>query len=283
MKQDIINQVVRTEKARENVRKAIPFLVHCAENRRVCTYKELNNALGYTRFQGIGYVLGVVEDVITELAKVKGCEIPTLNELVVNQNGLPSDGFSYVYNEYSKLSPEGKKVYLRGIYDETYNYQKWNWVLNELGLQPASMVSAENAVRLRQSIKSYGFGGGEGAEHKAMKEAICNNPSLVRCKNVEYKETEHVLYSADRLDVFFILKNGDHIAVEVKPSTAPEDDIIRGIFQCVKYKAVMDAERTIEASNHNNSTLLVIGGSMPAQAKRIANDLKVSYIEKFKA
>ena len=282
MKQDIISQVARTEKTIENVRKAIPFLVHCAVNQTVCTYKQLNSALGYDRFRP-GHVLGVVEDVISELAKVTGTKIPTLNELVVSSNGLPSDGFSYVYKDYDKLNAEGKKIFLRGIYDETYTYQKWNWVLNELGLKPASIITSENAQKLRQSIKSYCFGGGEGAEHKAIKEAIYNNPKLIRYNNVEFKETEHVLYSADRLDVFFVLKNGDHIAVEVKPSTSPEDDIVRGIFQCVKYKAVMDAERTIEASCHNNFALLVIAGSMPAQAKRIANDLNVSYIEKFKA
>lgn len=280
MNQDIINEVVKTERTRENVRKAFPYLVQLAQNHRLAQYKDLINALGYSRYSGIGLVLGYVADVTFRLSQITGLDIPYLNALVVNNSGVPSDGLDYVFNDYS--SAENKKCYIQSIIDKAFCFSKWNWVLKELGLKPAAISSNEYAEQLRQSIKSYGFGGGEGAEHKAMKEAICNNPSLVRCKNVEYKETEHVLYSADRLDVFFILKNGDHIAVEVKPSTAPEDDIIRGIFQCVKYKAVMDAERTIEASNHNNATLLVIGGPMPAQAKRIANDLKVSYIEKFK-
>lgn len=55
----IIDKVISTEATRANVRKAIPVLVYWATtgqtNRR---YNDLIKALGYTRFSGIGHVLG---------------------------------------------------------------------------------------------------------------------------------------------------------------------------------------------------------------------------------
>lgn len=88
--------------------------------------------------------------------------------------------------------------------------------------------------------------------------------------------------SGDRIDVLLVLENGDHIAVEVKPSTSSQEDITRGIFQCVKYKAVMDAERNIESAFYKNSSILVLAGTMSEQNKCIAKDLFVRHIEDFK-
>ena len=97
-----------------------------------------------------------------------------------------------------------------------------------------------------------------------------------------YKTDEFVLPSGDRIDVYFVRKNGDRVAVEVKPKSSPNEDMMRGIFQCVKYKAVMEAVRTVECGSFNVSTILVLGDSLSKQNKETASELGVDHIEGFK-
>lgn len=80
-----------------------------------------------------------------------------------------------------------------------------------------------------------------------LKKYISEHPEVLGYKNVELVETEHILLSGDRLDVYIELSDGTHVAVEVKPKDAPDNDISRGIFQCIKYAAVMEAMRNLES------------------------------------
>ena len=57
---------------------------------------------------------------------------------------------------------------------------------------------------------------------------------------------------------------------------------MRGIFQCVKYKAVMQAVRTIGCESFDVSTVLVLGGSLSDQNKEMASELGVDFREGFK-
>lgn len=277
---NIIDEVITTDKTRENIRKAIPFLVHLAQTRKQGTYKELIGALGYETYSGIGTLLGNIENVVSALGKTYGHSVPSLNALIVNKNGLPSDGFAYVYPIYDKLTNEEKITFVNGHNEKVYSYPDWNWVLKALELRPAAIVDSEYTSKLRSSVTIHGHGG-EGPEHKAIKQAITDNPQLIGFDDVKSAQTEYTLLSGDRIDVLLVLKNDDHIAVEVKPSTASQEDITRGIFQCVKYKAVMDAERNIESAFYKNSSILVLAGTMSEQNKRIAKDLSVSYIDGF--
>ena len=127
-----------------------------------------------------------------------------------------------------------------------------------------------------------GGGGGEGREHKELKEYIFQNPESIGLKNVALKEVEHELPSGDRLDIYFELSDGTHIAVEVKPSISPDSDISRGIFQCVKYYAVMDALKIVECAEYNVRTLLVTARKFTSQLKILADELDVEYIDIYK-
>jgi hypothetical protein len=46
------------------------------------------------------------------------------------------------------------------------------------------------------------------------------------------------LASGDRLDVLFT-NDKTRLAAEVKTSDAPSDEVQRGVFQCVKYRAIL--------------------------------------------
>lgn len=273
---NIIITVIHTKRSQELVGQIIPILVGWAKygltNK---TYGDLIHALGYTRYSGIGDQLGNVETVMRELRKMTGEDVPTLNALV-KKNGIPSDGFVFVYPNYNGLTLSEKLVFVAGINEKALNYQKWDWVLDQLGLQPSKIITEQEL----EAISVHG-GGGEGKEHKAIKEFVYNNPESLGINGVIRKETEYPLPSGDRIDVYFETSDCRY-AIEVKPSTSPDDDIIRGIFQCVKYKAVMEAIRKIGYDKYAVRTLLVTASGLSERNKKLAEALNVPYTENYK-
>lgn len=268
---------------RELALKMIPVLIRWAQASwdKPHYYADLSAAIEYGSNQ-IGDVLGEIKDVLDEVMQTSGKQIPPLNALVQSKSTkLPSDGFDYVIPNYSKLSPASKAGEVAKLNLSAHEYE-WDWVLKALDLEPAKIFTETDIKKLGE--KSYvGYGKGEGPEHKAIKDFISEHPEAIGIKKkIVVTETEHGLPSGDQLDVYFEFKNGNRLAVEVKPSTSPNEDITRGIFQCVKYQAVMDALRTVEYGNYENETRLVISGKMSEANRKLANDLGIEYIEQFK-
>ena len=279
---NIIDSVISQSRSRDLVRQIIPILIRWAKlGLTDKTYNDINHALGFTRFSGIGHQLGNIDNVLKALAKETGEDIPTLNALCKNSSThLPSTGFSYVYPNYDGMTKEEKQIFVAGLNQKAIEYKRWDWVLQELEVKPAITITDDELLKISKPI--YGSGG-EGKEHKALKEYIAFHPSSIGLSNVSAFDTEHILPSGDRLDVYFELKDGSRVAVEVKPSTSPDDDITRGIFQCVKYKAVMEAVRKVISGDYDVLTILVCGGLMSGQNKQLAEDLGVEYMDNFKS
>lgn len=104
------------------------------------------------------------------------------------------------------------------------------------------------------------------------------HPEVLGITGVSRKETEHPLPSGDIIDVYFETVDSRY-AIEVKPSISPEEDITRGIFQCVKYKAVLEAMRKLDYGRYAISTLLVVAGHMSNRNKLLAEALEIKYVE----
>ena len=280
--QNIIDKVIPQTRSREIVRQMIPILIRWAKlGLTDKTYNDMNHALGYTKFSGIGHQLGNIDIVMKELEKETGMKgIPTLNALCKNSvTHLPSPGFSFVYTSYKDMSPQEKQIFVTGLNQEAIQYEYWDRVLKELELEPAAIFTDEELQKITKPL--YGSGG-EGKEHKALKEYIAAHPKSIGIRGIEMVETEFPLPSGDRLDVFFALKDGSCVAVEIKPTTSPDEDISRGVFQCVKYKAVLDAAKAIRFGNYAVvKTLLVCGGIISSKNKQLAEDLGIKYIESF--
>ena len=275
----ILEKTIPTEKMRAIVSTMIPHLIRWAQNGETDkTYLDMIHILNMPRWSGIGRALGSVEDVMQVLRKDSGkSDIPSLNALCKNTSTkLPSEGFSYVYKEYDKMPVEAKRIFVAVVNQKAVKYEHWDWVLNALGLQPAVGLTEDEWQSISKPI--YGSGG-EGKEHKALKEYIKANPQALGIHHVAHVETEHVLPSGDRLEVYFELKNGTHIAVEVKPSTAPEQDVARGIFQCVKYEATMKAIRQLENESYAIQTYLVVAADITPTNQKIADELKVRVVK----
>ena len=276
----IIDEIVQQEKSRELVKTIIPILIRWAKQGLTnMTYQHLMNELGKPTFSGIGKQLGYVDDVFRRLREETDEEIPTLNALVKSKStGLPSPGFSYVYTSYDDMTENEKKIFVLGLNKEAIDYQKWDWVLSSLNLKP-SEINITESKKLIRSGKYYG-NGGEGEKHKELKEYIYSHPEVIGIKLISFKEMEHTLLSGDRLDVYFELNDGSKVAVEIKPSTSADDDILRGLFQCVKYKTILDAEDMVDCKKPENSVILVIGGELSSENRKVKDILGINIKEK---
>lgn len=272
---DIIDTIILTEKTRENVRKAIPVLIHWAQTGQTNhTYSDLIIALGKNRFSGVGHVLGMVQDVIEALAEKLETKIPTLNSLIKDKTtGLPAAGFSYVEPSYNTWSDEGKRIFVKGLDEEAINYPHWNMILDELGLSPLLSFSPEDIDKIKNPQR-YGFGG-ESPEHKALKDYVKSHPSCLGVAEIINADVEHILPSGDRLDVYFECIDGSRVAVEVKPSISDDSDITRGIFQCIKYKAILEALTKADGTNAPVKAILVIRRDLSDLHQRLINLLGI--------
>lgn len=279
---NLIAEVCKTEKTIKNVSLAIPIMIRWAQTGVTTgTYADLIHEMGMTRFSGIGYVLGYIEDVLSKLREVTKKKIPTLNALVRGKTGLPSDGFSYVFSEYDSYPNDVKRALADKLNTDAVAFDKWDIVLQLLNLKPSTINSTKDEAIIR-SGKHYGAGG-EGEKHKALKEYVCAHPESVGIKDArpDGRKTEYILLSGDRLDVYFETDGGEKIAVEVKSIISPDDDILRGIYQCVKYKAVLDAESKAHGEFPSNRSLLVIEGTLSESNRQVKEALGINVIEHF--
>jgi hypothetical protein len=121
--------------------------------------------------------------------------------------------------------------------------------------------------------------GEESPQHKAMKDFVARHPEIVGLsKGDTYGNVEHPLPSGDCLDVSFERKN-IWVAAEVKSSISNDADLVRGLFQCVKYLAVMEAKLIANSRPANARVCLVLERSLPHSLVPLKNLLGIEVIE----
>lgn len=262
------------ERSYELARQMLPVLISWAqEHRSPQYYSTLAKTIGH-KTSRIGFQLGRVADIINQLNKESGEKVPYLNALVISKSSKrPSDGLGDVIDEYYSLSEDKKFDFAYIINQEAYEYKKWPWVLKALGLLPFN-GNTEEAVRKG----SYRNSASEGPYHKALKEYVIKHPEHFDVCDVKERKDEHALLSGDRLDVYFKLNDGKQVAVEVKSRISDDADILRGIYQCVKYKAVLAAECLAHGENANVDAFLVVEKEMSEENRKTANMLSVRHI-----
>ena len=264
-------------------RVALPILVRQAASRKPIFYKALAAELGMPNPRNLNYVLGCVGTTLQELSHKRGwdCgEIPHIQSLVINQQRrLPGEGFEGFLAErmkgYLGLSLADKRAYLDAYWHEVYAYPYWRDVLEACELAPASGGAAD-IVEKAKTGKSGG--GGEGEEHRALKEYVANNPSVVGLPSNARAAKEAPLPSGDKIDVLFDAPKR-LVAVEVKSKISNDVDLTRGLFQCVKYRAVMEAERGFKGARYSIDAALVTGRAFPESLRSLQNSLGVQVVE----
>lgn len=263
----------------KRARAIFPILVRQAVAGQKISYGDLGEELNL-HHRVLRTPLGCIGDTLLELGKQWQEEIPPIQGLVVNQKtGLPGDNVNFLRHFISqKPDSRQKEAIVNAVLGEVFSYPKWSAVLEELGLSFPEPLKP-------QLVLSAGRRGGpaESKAHKRLKDYIANHPRAVELnRSLAPGKTEYRLPSGDIPDVLFQSKRR-HIAVEVKSHISDEDDLTRGLFQCVKYRAILRACRSLESETYEADALLAIEGSLPKELIAVKNTLGIQVIENIQA
>ena len=220
------------------------------------TYRELDLAVAQRLNRdpmrvvvSYGKVLGKVGEMLNQLSTEWQEEIPPLTILITNKNsGLPSlgvDGFLQRYvakSTQQQLTSNNRTAMSERATDDVYNYQRWNDVAAYFGVDAFGEINESAPIPLPAPPQIFG---GESNGHLELKKYVASHPELfASLGRFNPGQIEAKLYSGDEVDVLF--RNEDQtLAVEVKTADASPGELTRGIFQCVKYRAVLRAMHQI--------------------------------------
>ena len=257
-------------------RLTLPVLVRQARASEPIQYSAVAAEVGVSSPRNMGYPLGSIGQTLLELGRRWRQTIPPIQAIVVNKaDGIPGVGVAHFTPDakiFTSATRQEKRRIVREILHEVFTYRDWDRVLGALGLQPLS------TPELPPVATSAGRGGGEGSAHSALKQLISESPHTVGAEGMT-PEVEASLQSGDSVDVLFRGRRRE-LAVEVKGEQSANDDVVRGLFQCVKYQAVLDAEAKIKGVRMDVEAVLALGGHLPDHVRPIANTLGIQVIDR---
>lgn len=261
----------------ERARQALPLLVRQAHAQQKIYYSSLAEELGMPNPRNLNYVLGSIGQALIRLAEDWGEEVPAIQCLVVNQaNQLPGEGIGWFIdkNDFKNLTTKQKRTIVDAHLQRIYTYPHWNEVLEALDLAPVPTGIAT----LVEAARRDGRGGGESEHHRKLKNAVAKHPEFIGLSpSVAKGITEYALPSGDLLDVLF--RHGSHwTAVEVKSHISGENDLTRGLFQCVKYQAVLEAFLASTGRPQNVRVILYLDADFPSALIPLRNVLGVEVV-----
>ncbi len=231
--------------------------------------------------RGMGQVLGRMGHMLQGLEGEWGERIPHLQSLVVLKSGpdrgLPDVGIKEFWSGYEQMSRFEKENKLHAEYQRILGFgSRWNDVLALVGLPPVDAPS-------QTKDHAIGGAGGESPQHRALKKYVQQNPGLVGAGSDSSCFLEYALPSLDVIDVVFKSKT-TCIAVEVKSVVSDKwpDDYERGIYQTIKYRAILKA---MAMAGHQEipgtlRAVLVLQSTLPEKFRQLATDLKVEVLER---
>lgn len=163
------------------------------------------------------------------------------------------------------------------LHESVWSFNEWRKIGKKaFGAEfvPPAAVEGESDGKSRR----LGWGGPpESEEHRKLKEYVAEHPSEFGAPK-ECKEgmVEWRLLSTDEIDVWF-MSVGEQLAVEVKSRRSSMADIERGIFQCVKYAALLEAQSHVARFTTKQSIRALLVSEQPLSSKltRWANKLGV--------
>ena len=256
---------------------AFPILVRQARAEKPIFYSDLAQEIGMPNARNLNYVLGAVGNWIKDLGKKTDKKIPLINFIVINKSEeIPGSGVEEFieYSDFQSLNKSQKRKVVDKILTDIYLYKDWYWVLSELNLKP---LETDFDQKLKEPRPRYGKGG-ESQQHKDFKNFIARNPELFGLSTKLNGVTEYELPSMDLIDVVF--KNKDEIiGIEVKSFISNSADIQRGLFQCVKYKALLEAEQIVNDLIPNSRVILALETKLPDNLIAVKNQLGIEVYE----
>lgn len=262
-------------------RQALPLLVRQALAGEPIFYSDLADELGMPNARNLNYPLGSIGRTMERLSKEWEEDVPPIQCLVVNRHTfLPGEGIGWFLikeQDFASLSPNQKRRIVKAELEKIFSYNRWPDVLRTLSLPPA-----KSKVKEAIEAATKWRGGAESEDHKRLKNYIAKNPYLLGLPlGSAQGEIEYRLPSGDALDVSF---HSGRLwrAAEVKSAKSGTGDITRGLFQCVKYTAVMEAMQAVSGRSKAARAVLVLEGVLPPELVPLKNMLGVDVLENVK-
>lgn len=270
------------------------WLIEATQHRSPVTYAEAKNRLE----QEIGFktifstMMGKPAGAMMEDIQVVEPSAPLLNVLLVRQSDrLPGDGAgSFMAKRFHmpelanenirKDKPELWEKYFHMAAHEVYAYENWAALYERVygtPYQPSTGPLAPYSLDAGTEVDGSKYGGPEGENHRNLRLWAKGNPYILfpNLKSVR-AETEQILKSADRVDVVYYAPDIT-IAIEVKSRDSNTLDIERGIYQCIKYRAVMQAMDP--RRNTDVRSVLLTEEPLPGYLKALADTHAIQHIE----
>lgn len=257
---------------------ALPLLVRQAQAHEPIPYQALAREMGMKNPRNLNYVLGSVGHTLRLLEQRTGWKIPPIQTIVVNKHtDMPGSGGQWfaMGDKYATFDTATRRLRVEQRHQETFAYAEWPKVLSELNLTPVDL----SFEMVFTAAAASGRGGGESERHKALKEEVRLNPHLAGFGLLAGPGTsEYALPSGDWLDVCF---ETDELlaAVEVKTIASSDADLTRGLFQCIKYPAVMEKMVALRRTGQRVSCRLLVEGRLPPALLPIKNALGINVVE----
>jgi hypothetical protein len=263
----------------KRARKAFPVLVRQALAGQPIYYSALAYELGMPNPRNLNYVLGSIGQTLQNLSKKWNEDIPPLSCIVVNKNtGLPGEGVGWFIddkNRFATLPRKQQRSIVNAELQKIYTYTRWFDVLQFLGLE---YKPTQDYTHLAKEVQQR-RGKGESEHHRKFKEYISQNPHILNLlKRTKPGSLEYPLPSGDVVDVLFTGKT-DWVAVEAKSKVSDVADIYRGLYQCVKYEALIEAYQSELGKPPSCRAVLVIENEFPDKLTELKNLLGVEVID----
>lgn len=280
----------------KTARLILPVLIWCAKNGKTITYNQLNqwivdNKLGHSVLQPkYGYPAGAVGQAMIELEETWEDTVPPINALIVNaKTGLPGSGAKYYMERYRQIQDnatdeewnDAEGAIVEEIFEQIFAYPHWDDVLVSSGVKSEAIDPGIFDLMPEVEIAAPERGGwsteGESEQHKNLKQYISEHPEALEFDpdEVTTNKVEYLFASADRADV--VIGEGNYLwGIEVKSCISNEQDLNRGIFQAVKYRALLRAELKAQGLPPTAYGLLVVERELPVRLQNLAEMLDVS-------
>jgi hypothetical protein len=260
---------------------ALPLLVRQARAGSPIYYSDIARELGVPNPRNMNRVLGSVGNSLLRLQKLWRREIPPLQALVINKyTKLPGHGFAeFAPNAaaFRRAPRRVKRQIVDALLSQVYAFPDWPTVLAHFGAPPLEPPELDEMIP--SAVRARFGGAGESTAHRAFKEFVAAHPEAVGLLGRNWTpQIEYCFPSGDAVDVLFTTRR-DCVAVEVKSRISAEDDLLRGLFQCVKYQALLDASEAVEQSRRDTRTIYVLEATLPPLLRGIANTLGVTVRE----
>lgn len=266
----------------QRARITLPYLVRLAKAGQNIYYSDLAQEINISNPRNLNYILGAIGNALLKLGERTNTEIPPIQCVVINKRDeLPGEGIGWFIspNDFNNMTKSQKKRIVETQLTKIYTFQKWDWVLQALELKPLNVNFQNEIIEIKMK---KGYGGGESESHKRFKEFISRNPTAVGLNSkLSDGIVEYILPSEDTIDVLFI-DNNLKIGIEVKSNISDSNDIFRGIFQCVKYKHLIEAEQIINNELPNSRVILALQGELPSSFITAKNLLGIEIIDNIK-